>query len=494
MSIIDALQEPWAMRALMASVMVGLMLGLLGAFIVLRNMSLVGDALAHSILPGVVLAFILVGVQPLSIFTGAVVAGLTCAFAITWIQKNGNTKNDAAIGIVYTTMFSIGVMGISAISSKDGVHIDLKDFLIGNILGVSTADLQLTFVILLVITAGVILFYRYLFISTFQESMARVMGINVNLVHYFLMLLLSFAVVASLRTVGIILVVAMLITPASTALLLSNNLRKVVAISALLGMIAAIGGLLLAIAFNTTPGPAMAVLSAVIYFATVLFAPQKGLTAKYLNKKKMKARILNEDILKHVLKSNGQATIASATKVLDESPRLLKKLTTQLKQATLLHESNGMLSLSVEGEGKANRLLRAHRLWETYLVDKIGMTENQIHLEAEDLEHHLTEDILDQVDEILGYPDTDPHGSPIPPKESKLGLVAYDLSLKTNAIIKAKQQRGMVMQFLWENNVAPDMKIILKAKGQHVYEIECDNGQVIEVPISIAKSLQVEET
>ena len=202
MEILETFQYEWAIRALAASSMVGLMCGVLGCFIVLRNMSLIGDALSHAILPGVVFAFMLVGYSALGFFTGAVLAGLLAAVGITWIQRNVNTKNDAAIGIVFTAMFSLGVMGISWISRNEGVHLDLKDFLFGNVLGVANEDLWLTAIITLYVIVSVLVFYRYLFVTTFQPVIAQTMGISVRMIHYFLMLLLSFAVVASLQTVG----------------------------------------------------------------------------------------------------------------------------------------------------------------------------------------------------------------------------------------------------------------------------------------------------
>ncbi|MFT5747259.1 MAG: ABC-type Mn2+/Zn2+ transport system permease subunit, partial [Saprospiraceae bacterium] len=191
-------QELYIQRALMASSMVGLMCGVLGCFIVLRNMALIGDALAHSVLPGVVVAFILVGHNPLAFFIGSVIAGLATSVGITWIQHNARTKNDAAIGIVFTAMFAIGVIGISKISRRPGVHLDLNDFLFGDVLGVANEDLYLTGAVLVYVLISVVVFYRYLFAATFQPIIAETMGISVKTIHYFLMLLLSFAVVASL--------------------------------------------------------------------------------------------------------------------------------------------------------------------------------------------------------------------------------------------------------------------------------------------------------
>jgi ABC-type Mn2+/Zn2+ transport system permease subunit len=184
MEIIEILQYEWAIRALIASSMVGIMCGVLGVFIVLRNMSLIGDALSHAILPWVVFGFVVAGYSLIGFFTGAVIAGLIAAVIITWIQQNVKTKNDAAIGIVFTAMFSIGVMKISQISRDDGVHLDLKDFLFGNVLGVSNEDLYLTAFVTVYVLVSVIVFYRYLFATTFQSVIAETMGISVQTVHY----------------------------------------------------------------------------------------------------------------------------------------------------------------------------------------------------------------------------------------------------------------------------------------------------------------------
>ena len=128
MDVLEIIQSAWAMRALLAGSLVGITCGLLGCFIVLRNMSLIGDALSHSILPGVVLAYVLVGQNLLGVFIGSLVAGIITVVLMTWFQQNARTKNDAVIGIIFTAMFSIGVMGISYLSHTPGFHLDLKDY------------------------------------------------------------------------------------------------------------------------------------------------------------------------------------------------------------------------------------------------------------------------------------------------------------------------------------------------------------------------------
>ena len=304
-NLLEILQQEWAIRALLASSMVGLMCGVLGCFIVLRNMALIGDALAHAILPGVVVAFMIVGYSTIGFFAGSVIAGLLAAVGITWIQHNVKTKNDAAIGIVFTTMFALGVIGISGVS-REGVHLDLKDFLFGTVMGVSNEDLYLTAAVTVYVLVSIAVFYRYLFATTFQEVVAQTMGISVKMIHYFLMLMLSFAVVASLGSVGVILVVAMLITPASTALLLSDRLQYVLVIAGIIGLFSAIIGLIGAIIVEAPPGPAMAVVATMFYLLAVFFSPKKGLVFKYFQKRRLQNKIHIEDILKEGLKLEGR--------------------------------------------------------------------------------------------------------------------------------------------------------------------------------------------
>lgn len=415
-TILSILQQEWAIRALIASSLVGLMCGVLGCFIVLRNMSLVGDALSHAILPGVVFAFMIVGYSAMGFFIGAVLAGLVAAVAITWIQQKVKTKNDAAVGIVFTAMFSVGVMGISWISRNEGVHLDLKDFLFGNVLGVANTDLYLTAGITVYVIASIIVLYRYLFATTFQPVIAETMGISVKIIHYFLMLLLSFAVVAALQTVGVILVVAMLITPASTALLLSNRLQVVLVIAGAVGLASAVIGLLAAILFETTPGPAMAVVATLCYLLAVGFAPEKGLIFQFWRKMRLRRRIEIEDLIKQAfhLQQAGGLTVEALAKQLGWGALKIRRRLSILSDKGLIDKEK--MELSSGGLTAARKLVRAHRLWETYLADQVGLSGEQVHDEAEYFEHLLSEELLDEVDVTLGYPQIDPHGEPIPAK------------------------------------------------------------------------------
>lgn len=493
MELLEILQSPWAMRALIASSMVGIMCGVLGCFIVLRNMSLIGDALSHAILPGVVFGFMIAGYSVLGFFIGSVIAGLLAAVAITWIQQNVKTKNDAAIGIVFTAMFSIGVMAISHLSRTEGVHLDLKDFLFGNVLGVSDDDLYLTGFIGLYVLVSIVVFYRYLFATTFQPVIAETMGISVKTVHYFLMLLLSFVVVASLRTVGVILVVAMLITPAATALLLTNRLQRVLVLAGIIGFISSVSGLILAIIWDTTPGPAMTVVATIIYALAMLFSPEKGLVFKYFRNRKVKEKILVEDILKQTLRlgEKGTVTVKKLSERLGFSSTAIRRKLPYLKRKGSLIIKDKQLELTPEGKTQATRLVRAHRLWETYLVEKMGLSAEQIHEDAEKYEHILTDEIMDEMEEKLGYPAHDPHGSPIPKREKLPTFSLANLLINQHAIIEKNQINDFIITKLWELGLMPGSYVSIKENNEQFVKIEV-NGKTVKIPKALSNKISVE--
>ncbi len=492
MELFDLFNYALGIRALIASILVGLMCGVLGCFIVLRNMSLVGDALAHAVLPGVVVGFVVAGAGVMAIFTGAVVAGLITAALITWIQHNVKTKNDAAIGIVFTAMFSIGVMGISKVA-RQGAHLDLDHFLFGNVLGLSDADLYLTAGIAAYVLLSVVLFYRYLFATTFQPVIAETMGISVKTIHYYLMLLLSFAVVASMQAVGVILVVAMLITPASTALLLTNRLNYMIVISAVIGVLASVIGLIITDFYNTTPGPAMAVTATFFYVLAVFFAPEKGLLFKFLYKRKTRRRIQFEDTLKQTLKLHERETLSldNLKERLGFNMNTLRYNLGLLRRQGLVTQSSGALAITQEGVKQATRLVRAHRLWETYMVQEMSMDAGQIHEEAEKFEHVLSDEVLDELEANLGYPKLDPHGAPIPQNDYQPEKSLSSLAINTVGEVAENQLNNYLVTRLWQLGIGHDESFTVKYKTEDFIEIEIDN-QLVKVPMTLADKVNVE--
>ena len=485
------LSEEWAIRALIASSLVGILCGVLGCFLVLRNMSLIGDALSHAILPGVFIPFMIVGYSKLGFFVGTLAAAIFSAVAITWIQNNVKTKNDAAIGIVFTLMFSIGVTGISYLNNAQGVHLDLKDFLFGYALGVSNEDIVITSIVTVYAIGSVILFYRYLFITTFQATIAATMGISVQFVHYFLMLLVSLAIVASLQTVGIILVVAMLITPASAALLFSNDLKKVLFISGLIGLLSAVLGLIAAIILNTPPGPAMCIVATLFYVSAVVFSPTKGLLVKARNKRSQKALIQQEDIIKLIYKNGEGFSKGAISEALNFSKGVTSRRLFKLVESGEIILNNNLYTLTARGRDVGEKLVRAHRLWEKYLVDEMGLKDDQIHEDAENLEHILDHEMMNRLDEKLGFPETDPHGSPIPKKAERSKKPLLALSLKSRAKISKEQINEKVESELFEHGLSALMPIQVNDIQSDSITVTTPSGNVT-IGMDLARKISVD--
>lgn len=416
----DYLQQPYFQRALGAAVMAGTACALLGCFMVLRNMALIGDALSHAILPGVVVGFMIAGHSLLAFFVGSVMAGLFAAVLIAWLQNRGGARNDAAIGIVFSAMFALGVIGISTLTRREGVHLDMKDFLFGNVLGIGQDDLVLSALVLVFDFFCIGVFLPYFFASAFQADVAQTMGIPTRILHYFTVWMLSLTVVASLQSVGVILVVSMLIVPASTALIMSHKLQKVLLWAMGLGAFSSASGLMASVYWDTAPGPAITLTATFLYLIVLVGHPQRGLWPQKMRKALRIWQHWAEDFIK-ALHRNPDYNNKQIQDELGWSPRILylSLLYCRNKGWILTDSKNKSQSaLTPTGLQKALNMVRAHRLWESYLAQKQGFEPHQLHWLAEKDEHVLPQEFLDQIDQRLGFPDLDPHGSPIPRNEA----------------------------------------------------------------------------
>jgi len=479
----------YAQRALLASSVVGITCGILGCFVVLRRMALIGDALSHAILPGVVVGFMLFGHNPLAIFAGAVAAGLITSVVITWIQRNSITKDDASIGIVFTAMFALGIIGISWLTKKDGVHLDMKDFLFGNVLGVSDADLWLTGLIGIYVVLCIVLFFKYFFITTFDPLIALTMGISVAVLHYFLMFLLSLTIVASLQSVGVILVVAMLIIPSSTAYLLTSKLEWMLVISAIVGFISATSGFLVAVWLEITPGPTMTLMGSVIFGLCLLFSPKRGFVMKVAVKYRKKYIADRQDILKLIHKKLdlGTLTLPLLQQESEYSPLFLKWHLRGLKKSNSVLLRGGEVDLTMQGRHEAETLIRAHRVWESYLVSKMNVPHDKIHEAAETMEHILPAAFVDKIEHDLGYPEIDPHGSPIPKLKKNLNKLS---ELFVNEQGKLASEQGSVVKELWQLGIFPNADFVVKEATPENITIQTNNS-IFVVKREIAEKIKV---
>lgn len=425
LSLTERLAEPFLYsmyrQPMLVTVLIGATLGLIGSFVLLRRMALIGDALSHAVLPGVVIAFMFINawVGALEgaagiwgLFIGALLAGLLTSAGINLVARHSRIKEDAAIGIVFTAMFALGVILISSL--PQGTHFDLKCFLFGEVLAIQREDLITTLIVAPSILLIVVLFYRPLKLISFDPQMAAATGLPVQFLHYLLMGCICATVVAALRSVGVIMSVAMLITPAAVAYQLTNRFSVMLVISAVVGGISALGGFLLAFAMNLPPGPAMVAVVTVIFLGTMLLAPEYGAVAKALRRRKVRAHILEEDVLKSLGRLGERASIEAMRSQVGipvtaaQTEAALRQLVTR----GLVLQEAGAFALTEAGRHRAEGMIRSHRLWETYLAENLPVSGDQVHEAAERLEH--AHDLAEELASELGNPAVDPHGEPIP--------------------------------------------------------------------------------
>lgn len=289
MAFIEGLIEyDFLQKALLTSIMVGIVCGVIGCFIILRGMALMGDAISHAVLPGVAISYA-VGIN---FFFGAVFTGVLTAIGIGFVSQHSRIKQDTSIGIMFTAAFALGVILITVLESST----DLYHILFGNVLAVRPSDVWITLAIGLIVLISVYVFYKELLVTSFDPTMAEVYGLPVRLIHYFLMTLLTMVTVASLQTVGIVLVVAMLITPAATAYLLTDRLSVMIFLSAAIGASAAVIGLYFSFTYNLASGATIVLAATAIFFAAFLFSPKQGILWKKINARKNRNELMGKNI------------------------------------------------------------------------------------------------------------------------------------------------------------------------------------------------------
>nr|WP_228040343.1 metal ABC transporter permease [Nodosilinea sp. LEGE 07088] len=266
----EPLQYAFMQRSLAVAVMVGIICSVVGSYLMVQRLALLGDAISHSVLPGLAIAFLL-GVN---IFVGAFIAGVLSTVIIGWIHTRSPIKEDAAMGIVFSAFFALGITLITTIQ-KDN-KIDLNHFLFGNILGVTSTEVRDTAMIAALVLVTVALLYKELLFYSFDPLGAQASGLPTGLLNAGLMVLIALTVVASMKVVGVILVLSLLITPGATAYLLVPRLHQVMGLGAAIGVISSVSGMYLSYYINLPSGPAIVLVVSALFALAFLFSPRHG--------------------------------------------------------------------------------------------------------------------------------------------------------------------------------------------------------------------------
>ncbi|NES77818.1 MAG: metal ABC transporter permease [Okeania sp. SIO1H6] len=270
-TLLEPLQYSFMQRSLLVAIIVGIICAVVGSYLMVQRLALLGDAISHSVLPGLAVAF-LVGAN---IFIGAFIAGVISTILINLIRTRSPIKEDAAMGIVFSAFFALGITLITIIQ-KDN-KIDLNHFLFGNILGVTIGDVRDTLIIAAIVLLVVVLLYKELLFYTFDPLGAQAVGLPVNLLNLGLMMLIGLTIVASLKVVGVVLVLSLLITPAATAYLLVKRLYQVMIWGVGIGVLSSISGMYISYFYNLPSGPAIVLVSFGLFILAFLFSPTQGI-------------------------------------------------------------------------------------------------------------------------------------------------------------------------------------------------------------------------
>ena len=416
-------------KALLAATLLGVMCGVLGTFVVVRRISLVGDAVSHSILPGIVLGFVVSSAlgmnrNPWVIFTFATLVGLLSMLTVRQILATTRLKNDAALGIVLSGFFGIGLFLKRSLRPYMESAGGLNDFLFGNLATIAEADLKAIFIVAILIVITVSLLLRPFILISFDVLFAKTLGYPVKLLNLVFYSLLTVTIVVSVQAVGVVLVSAMLIIPASSAFLLTDRKYHMMWIAMGFGAFSGLGGCLIANSFddvNVPNGATMTLTAAGIFLISYFYAPNHGILAKWSKQRKLERVVRNENALKQLYKSLGDDAALEKSVTLSEFAsmnRFSEKEALSRLQSLVKHEyltaSEKLYKLTSSGLTRAMQLVRNHRLWELYLTNQADYPSDHVHDDAELIEHVLDEATVKQIEAELGFPSEDPHGQPIP--------------------------------------------------------------------------------
>lgn len=434
---------------MLAGLLAAVSCGLLGNFLVLRRMSMMGDAISHSVLPGLVIAFLIAGHRATwEMFLGAAAAGLATVIFVELIRGLGRVESGAAMGVVFSVLFALGVLLIERAGAR---HLDLdascvlygqleyifwmppdtwSELLTMESLREAVAELrQLSILAVLAVICAlfVTVFFKELRISAFDPALATSLGIHAGAMHVALMVVVAGAVVASFEAVGSILVIAMLICPAATARLLTDRLGSQIAVSLLAASLSAILGYIFAawgpgwIGMSDAVSGAgmMTVVAGVLLAIAALFGPRHGIIARQWRRLRLSLKVAGEDVLAMLYRAEelGRSHIPPEALARTLRRRVVVPLAIRrvIRSGHITRTQEG-LTLRDSGRAQAREIVRSHRLWEWYLVHELGLRPDHVHRTAARLEHLTREGDGGRLEPETDAPLLDPHNRPIPPQ------------------------------------------------------------------------------
>lgn len=437
--------------ALSGTVLLAVSAGIVGTFSFLRKQSLVGDAVAHAVLPGIVLMFMATSSKSiLLLLVGAGCTSWLAVRAIGYLSLKTKLKEDTSVAVVLSVFFGIGMFLLTFVQhSGAGNQAGLDKFLFGKAASLIGDDILLFSGITTIILLAVALLFKELMLITFDPVFATSSGIKVNLVESVLTIMTVAAVVLGIQAVGVVLMASLLITPAATARYWTESLRSMMMIAIISSVVSSVGGVLLsALNADIPTGPAIVMMSFLVFILSLLFAPSRGVIARAIRRNSHQKSVAHDNILKRLYHLHEKTLLPSSDKAdassvsldkhgwtsdeinpyseqsLASLQRLLRTLEREgyvTPDTTSPHDKKvtARWQLTKEGLNRGARITRLHRLWEVYLTQQMNLASDHVHDDAESVEHFITPELEAELERFLDYPELDPHHKAIPYSKSK---------------------------------------------------------------------------
>jgi manganese/zinc/iron transport system permease protein len=402
----------------------GIASGALGCFAVLRRQSLLGDALAHAALPGICLAFLFTGSKnPGVMLIGALASGWLGALFILGIVRGTRLKEDAAIGTVLSVFFGAGIVLLTTIQHHpNAAQAGLDKFLFGYAAALVPGDLKVLGLLTLAVLAALALCYKEIKLLAFDREFGAALGFPMRTLEVLLTSLIVVAVVIGLQTVGVVLMAAMLITPAVAARQWTHSLARMIGIAAFIGAGCGVAGALVSSTSRHLPtGPLIVLTVTVVLLVSLALAPRRGLVWSWLRLLRHRRKVRQENLLADIYRLGEAANdwirdydVCALSAVRKLPAPQIARTARELAQRGWLAPVPGAWRLTEAGLEEARRIVRNHRLWELFLARRLELASDHIHRDAEDMEHTLPPAIVAELEQMLGQPELDPHGETIP--------------------------------------------------------------------------------
>ncbi len=415
-------QYPNIKYVVFGSILLSVSASVVGCFTFVKKKALLGDVVAHAVLPGICISFIISGTKdPFLLILGAFVTGWLSILVMDVIIQKSKLKEDTATGLALSVFFGIGILLMTYIQhSGNASQSGLDTFLFGKAAALVGKDLMAFSIVAGIVLVVAFLFYKEFKFISFDPVMAKAQGLPVRRLELLLTSITVLAVVTGIQAVGVVLMAAMLITPAAAARFWTHRFSTMIVLASVLAALSGVSGAYISYAVPSMPtGPWIVMIISIIALFSIFFAPKKGIANRVFKRAKIQRQLLEENLLKAFYKLTEQSgkrkfSLAELQKEQGYDLPILTAGLKKLKFHGFAQRSNDQWELTNEGFEKGKRVVRLHRLWELYLTKYLRIAPDHVHEDAETVEHVITPELEARLEKLLDYPELDPHGEDIP--------------------------------------------------------------------------------